>query len=93
MSYGGTAITEPLDGFLPDGLEQSGTLFRGFIDKVELDTVVFQDLIREEVHPLGEVFVEDEAEDVVAELVGSHFTPEGVGDVPKLGLEGLLVVF
>jgi hypothetical protein len=45
------------------------------------------------VHPLGEVFVEDEAEDVVSELIRPHLPPQGVGDVPELGLKGLLVVF
>jgi len=54
---------------------------------------VLQDVVREEVHPLGEILVEDEAEDVVPELIRAHFPPQGVGDVPELGLELLLVVF
>jgi hypothetical protein len=53
---------------------------------------VLQDLIGEQVHPLGEVFVEDEAEDVVAELIRAHLPAQGVGDVPELGLEDLLGV-
>jgi len=54
---------------------------------------VLQDLIGEEVHALGEILVEDEAEDVVPEFVGTHLTAQGIGDVPELSLELLLVVF
>jgi hypothetical protein len=44
------------------------------------------------VHPLREVFVENEAKDVVAEFIRTHLPTEGVGDVPELGLKGFLVV-
>jgi hypothetical protein len=43
------------------------------------------------VHAFREVFVEDEAQDIVAEFIGVHFAPEGVGDVPELLFELLLV--
>ena len=65
----------------------------GLVDGTEPDAVVLQDVVREEVHPLGEILVEDEAEDVVPELIRPHFPPQGVGDIPELGLELLLVVF
>jgi hypothetical protein len=85
-------IAEALDGFFLDGGEHFLALFLGLVDLVELDAVVLQDLIGEEVHPLGEVFVEDEAEDVVAELIRAHLAAQGVGDVPELGLELFLGV-
>ena len=53
---------------------------------------MLQDLIREQMHSLGEVFVEDEAQDVVPELIRPHFASQRVGDIPELGLEGLLGV-
>ena len=64
-----------------------------FIDGIELDPIVLKDVISEQVHPLGEVFVEDEAEDVVSKLIRPHLSPQGVGDVLELGLESFLVVF
>ena len=33
------------------------------------------------------VLVEDEAKDVVAEFIGAHLPPEGVGDVPQARLQ------
>ena len=86
-------VAEPPHGFLPDGIEHFLSVRAGLGDGVEADPVVLQDVIGEEVHPLGEILVEDEAEDVVPELIRPHFPPQGVGDVPELGLELLLVVF
>tara|TARA_B100001123_G_scaffold336580_1_gene380580 strand:+ start:304 stop:483 length:180 start_codon:yes stop_codon:yes gene_type:complete len=45
------------------------------------------------VHPLGKVFIENEAEDVIAKVIGAHFAAQGVGNVPELGLELLFVIF
>ncbi len=39
------------------------------------DPVVLENLIGEEVHPLGEVFVEDAAEDVIAKVIRPHLAP------------------
>ena len=86
-------VSQPSDGFFLDGGEHFLSVGAGFIDLVELDPVVFEDLIGEEVHSLGEVFVEDEAQDVVTELVGAHFPPQSIRDVPKAGFEVLIVVF
>jgi len=86
-------VAQPPDGFLLNGGEHFLPVRAGLIDGVELDPVVLQNLIREEVHPLGEILVEDEAEDVVPKLISPHLPPQSVGDVPELGLEGFLVVF
>ncbi len=48
---------------------------------------MLQDVIREKVHPLGEVFVEDEAQYVVPELICPHLPAQGVGNIPELDLE------
>ena len=53
---------------------------------------VLQDLIREEVHPLGQILVENEAQDVMSELICAHFPAQSIGDVPELGLAGLFGV-
>ncbi len=53
---------------------------------------MLEGFVREEVDLLGEILVEDEAEDVVAEVIGPHLTAEGIGDVPELGFELSLVV-
>ena len=44
-------------------------------------------------YPLGEVFVEDETEDVVAKLIRAHLAAECIRNVPEFGLEFLFVVF
>ena len=44
-------------------------------------------------HPLGQVFVEDEAKDVIGELIRVHLAVWGVGDVPELLLKLLLLLF
>lgn len=85
-------VAQPPDGFLLDGREHFLALLLGLVDLVELDAVVLQDLIREKVHPLGEVFLKDEAEDVVPELIRAHLPAQGVGDVPELSLERLFGV-
>ena len=65
----------------------------GLIQLGKGHAVVLQDVIGDEVDALGEVFVEDGAQDVVPELIRPHLPTQRVGDVPELGLEGLLVVF
>jgi hypothetical protein len=45
------------------------------------------------VSPFEEVFEEDEAEAVVTEFIGVHFSPQGVGYVPELSLEFLFLGF
>ena len=51
------------------------------------------DVIGVAFHLLGQVFVENEAEAVVAELVGVHFAAQAVGNTPELLFELLLLVF
>ena len=46
-----------------------------------------EDHIRVGVHTLGQVFVEDEAQDVVPELVRPHLPAKLVRDVPQLLLQ------
>ena len=67
-------------------------LRRGLIQLGKGDAVVLQDVIREEVDAFGEVFVEDEAQDVVPELIRPHLSTQRVGNVPELGVEGLFRV-
>ena len=64
----------------------------GLIQLGKGHTVVLQDVIGEEVDAFGEVFVEDEAQDVVPELIRPHLSTQRVGDVPELGVEGLFRV-
>jgi hypothetical protein len=45
------------------------------------------------VHLLAQVFVEDKAEDVIAEIVCVHFAAQGVGYFPELLFELLFFVF
>jgi hypothetical protein len=54
-------ITEPGDGFFGDGGEQFPPAFAVLVDAFVDVAIVLQDLIGEEVHPLREVFVENEA--------------------------------
>lgn len=86
-------VAEAADGFFLNGGEHGLSLGGVLVDLVEGETVVLENLVGKEVHALGEVFVEDEAEDVVAEFISPHLSPQGVGDVPEAGLEVLLVVF
>jgi hypothetical protein len=82
-------VPQPPDGFLMDGGEHFLAIRRGFVDLVEPDAVVLQDFIREEVHPLGQILVKDEAQDVVPKLIRPHLPAQSVGDVPELSLERL----
>ena len=86
-------IAEPIDGRLLDVDEHLLPRGRGLVYIVEGEAVVFEDLIREEMHSLGEVFVENEAENVVAKFIGPHLSTQGIGDFPELALQDLLVVF
>jgi hypothetical protein len=52
-----------------------------------------KDFAREQVHPLGEVLVENEAKDVVTKLIRAHLSPQGVGNVPEFGFESFFVIF
>ncbi len=85
-------VAQTLHRLFFDGLQHLFALGGLFIQLGKGDAVVFQDLIREEVNALGEVFVEDEAQDVVPELIRPHLPTQRVGDVPELGVEGLFCV-
>jgi hypothetical protein len=49
--------------------------------------IVSQDGIGIAVHLFAEVLIEDEAKDVVAEIVRAHLAPQGIGNVPEFGLK------
>ena len=83
---------ELLPHALLGGLQHLFALGGLFIQFGKGDAVVLQDLIREEVDALGEVFVEDEAQDVVPELIRPQFHTQRVGGVPELGVESLFCV-
>ena len=85
-------VAQPPDGFLLDSREHFLPLLAGLVDLREHDAVMLQDLIREQVHPLRQILVEDKAQDVVPELIRAHLPAQRVGDVPELGLQGLLGV-
>ena len=85
-------VAQTLHRLLFDGLQHGLSLGRLFVQLGKGDAVVLQDLIREEVDALGEVFVEDKAQDVVPELIRPHLPAQRVGDVPELGLQILLRV-
>ena len=53
--------------------------------KVEGDTIILQDLICEEMHPPREILIENKAENVVTEFIRTHFSSQGVSDIPKTG--------
>ncbi len=44
-------------------------------------------------HSFRQIFVENEAKNVVSKFISAHVPTQGVSDVPELGLELLLVVF
>ena len=75
---------EVIDGTGTDGFEDFVGLgvIRGIL---VFDCIGGKDAVGKSPLFFGEVFEEDESEDVVAELVGVHATPEGVGNVPELG--------
>jgi hypothetical protein len=60
-------------------------LLIGILDLIEGYPVVLKNLIGEQMHPLGEILVKNEAKDVIAKVIRAHLTPQGVGNVPELG--------
>lgn len=80
-------IAELLDGFFFDGFNKCLTLFGMLVDAFVFNAVFLKNLIGEEVHFFGEVLVKHKPQDVVAELIGVHFSAQGIGDVPELGFE------
>ena len=86
-------VAKAAHGFLLNSGEHVVAFAGVFVDGVEGDAIVYEDLVREEMHALGEILVEDEAEDVVAEFISTHLSAQGVRDVPESGFEVLFVVF
>ena len=60
---------------------------------VFLDVFGLQQLVCEQVLLFRQVFVEDEAQYVVAELIRIHFAAQLIGDVPELSLQMLFLCF
>ena len=86
-------IAEFFDGFGAHGIEVELAFGGAFVDAFIGDAVFFEQLVAVDGHALGEVFVKDKAEDVVAEFVGVHLAAQGVGDVPELLFELFFMVF
>jgi hypothetical protein len=39
------------------------------------------------VHPFGKIFIKNETQYIIAELIGTHLASKGVGNVPELLFE------
>ena len=68
-------VAKAFDGFFLDRRKHFIPVLRFLLDLIEGDPVVLENLIGEQMHPLGEVLVENEAEDVIAKFIRAHLTP------------------
>lgn len=80
-------VAQSTDGFFLNGSPHLLASHGAFVDLVKLDTVVLQNLIREQLHAFRQILVEDEAKDAVPEFIGPRLSSQSVGDVSKLGLK------
>ena len=84
-------IAQLLHGLFAHGLQNS-IAFVGAVANFEIFNAIFrQNLVGINMHFLGQIFVEDEAQDIITKFIGIHFAAQCIGNVPKLPLEFLLL--
>ena len=86
-------IAQLLNRFLAHRFQHRIAAVGAFAHVQILNTVLHQNAVGIAVHLFGEVFVENEAQNVVAELVRIHLAAQRVRNIPKLLLQPPLLFF